>query len=402
MKDFQNNHFLLIIIAILFFILLTPITSFALGDGIKLGEVATARPIFRLKQQFDSNVYLQAIDDKSDWITSLDAGTDVEMKMGDVLCKAGYLFNMNLFAGQRKENNYNHTVTGLADWKLTNFEIVAKDKYRHFSDRSGSENTSRLSRQNNALSVDLLCERDRLGFDFGYDFVIEDYLSNTLIAPSVTYDDAEDRYEHTLRGEASYKFFPKTSVLGEVDFGLIDYPFNYNSDSYFIQPLVGLRGELMADSTADIKVGFRYQDYESSADRDYVGPVAKSSITKKFGERDVVTLRLERLVEESTYRRLNYYTLNYVGLGYVHKLSDKLSANFTGSYQITLYPKKTTENGVTAKRHDNFYTGECSLKYDIQKWLTTELSYTYMQRESRFADFDYIDNLVSLSGLLQF
>ncbi|MEA3306031.1 MAG: outer membrane beta-barrel protein, partial [Candidatus Omnitrophota bacterium] len=199
------------------------------GEGIKVWDMITFRPMFRLQQQYDSNIFLDPNDEKDDWITSFDAGAEAEMKMGDVLLKGGYVFNMNLFMDHNDQNSYNHTAIGKIDWKLTDYEVIISNKYRRFSSRAGAEDTARVSRRKNVLSADVLSGFNKLSFDMGYDFIIEDYLSDEFVSGAVTYDEGEDRMEHIFREEVSYRFLPKTSVLGEVDFGIIDYDTGLNS-----------------------------------------------------------------------------------------------------------------------------------------------------------------------------
>ena len=372
------------------------------GEGIKLWDIVTVHPMFRIQGQYDSNIFLDEHDEKDDWVTSFDAGAEAEMKLGDVLLKGGYVFNMNLFMDHEEQNSYNHTVIGKIDWKLTDYEIIIQDKYRHFSDRAGTEDTARISRQKNVFSTDVLAEFNRLTFDTGYDFIIEDYLSNDIVSGTTTYDEGEDRMEHIFREEISYRLLPKTSVLAEVDFGLINYDGNLNSDSYFMQFLGGVKGQLIPDAVTTIKAGLRVQDYDRSTDQDYVGFVARSNTTKKFGVKNTVTLTTERSIYESTYTNMNYYTLTHVGLGYIHQFNDKLSAHSAVAYQFNKYPALTTEDGVTARRHDHNYRAACGLRYDIRQWLSTAIAYQFMQRESRFAGFDYVDHLISVSATAQF
>lgn len=372
------------------------------GEGIEIWDMITIRPMFRIQLQYDSNVFLDENDEKDDWITSFDAGAEAEMEMGDVLLKGGYVFNMNLFAEHDDQNSYNHTAIGKIDWKLNDFEVIIKDRYRRFSDRAGSEDTARVARQKNVLSVDLLFERNRLSMDSGYDFIIEDYISDEFVSGTITYDEAEDRTEHIFREEVSYRFFPKTSLLAEGDVGFIEYDSDFNSDSYFLQILGGLKGELLKDSVASIKMGFRYQDYDETGNRDFIGFVSRSNVTKKLSVKDTISLTTERSVNESTYRGMNYYVLQHVGLGYIHQFNDKVSFHSALAYQYNKYPKKTTENSVTARRYDHLYKGGCGLRYDIRQWLSAAAAYQFLQKESRFADFDYVDHIISVSATAQF
>ncbi len=391
------------------------IDNVALGDGfvlvdqskgLKIADKITLRPMSRIQVQYDSNVFLTKDDEKGDWVTTFDVGAEAEMKMGKVNLLAGYVFNMNRFSEYGNQDSYNHTTIAKADWKLTNFDIIIGNKFKKFSDRSGTEDTRRVARKKNILSADLITTRlEKVSFNSGYDFIIEDYTSDDLLTihgQNVTYRDAENRKEHVLREEFTHKTFPKTSLLAEVDGGVIDYNNDYHSDSYFVQGLAGLKGEVFKESVATLKVGYRYQDYDQAGYKDFSGIVLRGNIAKKFGVKNTVSLTAERSVEESVYDDMNYYVLNHVGLGYVYQHNDKLSAHFAGSFQRNQYPTETTEDGVTARRHDDIYMGACGLRYDIRQWLTTAVSYQFIKRHSRFDTFDYIDHLFSWSTAVQF
>ncbi len=392
------------------------VDNVALGDsfgrvdqskGLKIGDKFTLRPMSRVQEQCDSNVFLTKDNKKADWATTFDVGGEAEMKMDKIHLLAGYIFDMNRYAIYSNQDSYNHTAIAKAGYEFTNFDFIVDNKFKKFSDISGTEVTVRIPRIKNVLSADLVTTKlEKVGFDSGYDFIVEDYLSNdplTIIDnQTVTYRQAESRRENVFREEFTHQTFPKTSLLAEVDGGFIDYNNNYRPNSYFVQGLAGLKGELFKDSVAALKVGYRFQNYNQSGFNDFSGVVLLGNIAKKFGVKNTVTLSAERSVEESVYDGMNYFVLNNVGLYYVYQHNDKLSLHFAGSFQRNQYPKETTEGGLTATRHDDFLVGACGLRYDIRQWLSTAISYQFTKRQSTFDTFDYVDNLFSWSAAAQF
>ena len=117
-----------------------------------------------------------------------------------------------------------------------------------------------------------------------------------------------------------------------------------------------------------------------------------------FKIRNTIVLAVERANYESTYANMNYYTINMACLDYRRKLNNKITGGLFGYYQYHTYPGETTENGVTAKRYDEYFGGGASLRYDIQRWLSLEGRYEYRQKISMFDIFDYTDNIISLRG----
>ena len=391
------------------------VDNVALGDsfgrveqskGLKIGDKFTLRPMSRVQEQCDSNVFLTKDNKKADWATTFDVGGEAEMKMDKLHLLAGYVFDMNRYAIYSNQDSYNHTAIAKADYEFTNFDVVVDNKFKKFSDISGTEVTVRIPRIKNVLSADVMSTNlGKVRFDSGYDYIIEDYLSNyplILNGQNLTYREVESRRENVFREEFTHETFPKTSLLAEVDGGFIDYNNNYRPNSYFVQGLTGLKGEVLKDAVATLKVGYRFQDYNQSGYKDFSNVVLVGDIAKKFGAKNTVTLSGERSVQESTYANMNYFVLNDVGLGYVYQYNDKLSLHLGGSFQRNQYPTETTENGLTAKRYDDFYVGACGLRYDIRQWLSAAVSYQFTKRQSKFDTFDYIDNLFSWSAAVQF
>jgi hypothetical protein len=73
----------------------------------------------------------------------------------------------------------------------------------------------------------------------------------------MTYND-KDHMTHLIDLAVLYRFLPKTSFILETDVAFIEYDSDYNPDSYYIEPLVGLKGELTNKITANIRGGYRH------------------------------------------------------------------------------------------------------------------------------------------------
>jgi hypothetical protein len=151
--------------------------------------------------------------------------------------------------------------------------------------------------------------------------------------------------------------------------------------------------------------GFKCQTYDSSdiiTDKAFVGFVAKGGLDYFITDDDDIILSLERDVYDSIYQNMSYYTLNFAGLRWAHRFSDKISASVYGSFQYNIYPSQSTENGTTATRYDNDLGFGASLRYDIRKWASVEAKYDFRQRICKFDTFDYIDNQITLNGTVGF
>lgn len=358
---------------------------------------------FKVKETFDTNIYLSNKNEKSDIITLLNPSVGVELPVYDHKISAEYNLNAYFFA-RHDEDHIDHLVNGLAEINLTDFKITVSNIYRRFTHRAGSEDTNRIRQQHNALRAGISAEFDQLDFDVGYTFEIEDYLRDQIIFQTLTYKD-KDRHLHIVDAKLAYRFLPKTSLLLENYLGFTNYQSKLSSDSWYTENMIGLRGELDKDFTINLKAGFRYQGYEESrltVDDDFAGFVARGSIDYTISDNDIISLGLERSIYESTYKNMNYYNVNFASLNYNHRFKKKITGTLFGAYQYNRYPSETTEGSKTGERYDHLFGGGGSLRYDMRKWVSLEARYEYQQRESRFPIFDFKDHLLSLRGTVGF
>lgn len=373
-------------------------------DGVKFGK-AIVHAALRTEEVFDSNIFLDNTDRKSDFITVLSPSVGIEVPLRENNLSVDYETSIFFYGRFDTENHIDHRVRGQAEINLTDYKVNIDDVFRIFTNRASNENSLRLKQEVNDFRAGVKAEFERLGFDVGYTNLIEAYSSNDTFFGSLTYND-KNRVSNIIDMTASYRFLPKTLFLLENDLGFIHY---YNSSlppgSYYDEALVGIKGEWFSRSNVNLKAGFRYQNYDESsiiADKAYAGPVIRGGFDYSPSDNDVVIVNLEKTVYESTYSNMNYYDANLAAVKYRHQFTDKVSSTLSGSYQLHLYPSQTTENGQTAKRSDNYLGGSASLRYDIRKWMSLEAKYDYKQRISKFDIFDFIDHSVAIRGTIGF
>ena len=204
--------------------------------------------------------------------------------------------------------------------------------------------------------------------------------------------------EHLYSVMLTHQTFPKTKLLVEYDFGQIRYDNTPARDSDFHQLLGGVTGKLTAKTTATIKAGMAFRDYEDASTPNFDTGVVYADIIHKFSEKDALKLAIYRTANESTYQNNNYYKLLDVRGTYDHYFKPRLLGFITGLYQTHSYPRNSTEEGETRKRKDNYYSIGAGFKYYFRKWFTVTLQAEHILRESNFRIFTYQDNLITLSA----
>jgi len=371
--------------------------------GFKTGPLIM-HAAYKQKVEYDDNIYLDENDTKSDTIIIMNPSIGLELPIDDHSISLDYDAGIYMFSDYQKEDHVDHVVRGRIELNVGNYQLSFQDDYKNFAHRSGSENTGRIKQQNNYMRVGFRANFNQIDFDASYTFGVEDYLTNDALYQSMTYND-KDRVENVFGSQIKYRFRPRTAVIFESRLGFISYESNLSSDSYFSETFVGLDGELYRNLTAEIKGGARYQNYYESdltSSNNFAGFVAKGYIKYEVTNDDWVRLDTERAVYESTYDNINYYETNFINLSYIHWFTNKVSLKFYGFYQLNLYPSRTLVDGVWAKRYDNFYAGGLIFRYDVREWLSIQMKYKYLQRESRFSDFDYSDNVLSVEATVGF
>jgi hypothetical protein len=373
--------------------------------GIKLGDLIVDSAL-KVTNQFDSNIYLAHTGEHADVLQIINPSIGFKLPVQDNVFTLSYDAAFNYFDNFPVNNHIDHRVNASAEINWTDYKLTFVDTYRRFRDRTGTEDVNRTKRQTNGFAAGIETrEWNRLFFAFNYSNFLQNYLSTDLVLPNLTYKD-KSYMVNAFGLDANYRIFSKTYLLWENNYGFIRYT---KSDlppgSYFVESLLGVKGELTDKIAANIKGGFKLQNYETStvlSSKDYCNFVAKGGLDYFATKKDTWSLSLERGIYESTYSIVNYYELNSVGLNYAHQFNHKVTGNLFASVQSNLYPTATTEGGLTAKRKDGIYYGGCSLTYGIKDWLAVEAKYQFERRDSKFSAFTYVDNLVTLTGTIGF
>ena len=148
------------------------------------------------------------------------------------------------------------------------------------------ELTERVERWENTLDAGgEYTLRERFTFDANFRWFMVDYKDDPEF-------DQFDRDDYTISGTVFYRVFPKTSVLGELDYNMVRYDIQSvaaDRDSDAWRFLVGIKGDLTAKTTALIKVGWEWRDYENSGREDWDGLIAEGSVVWKYREPSEVT-----------------------------------------------------------------------------------------------------------------
>jgi len=364
-----------------------------LAKEIRLGPFRV-QPSIGIREQYEDNIFLEATDKDSDFITTVTSRIGFDLPFGDYRANLAYALNAVNFVNHPRQNSYNHVVAAFLGMNFTNFKFTVENDFEDTKEIADTELARRIHRAKNDVRANAGTNLPRVNLDLGFRNIFDDYKDSAW--------EHEDRYENIFAVKGSYRFLPKTSLLLEYNLGGVKYYTSDNPNADYHQGFVGIEGKLTAKSLATIKVGYQARNYKRQGVPDFYGLVTTVSVAERFTARDMAQLAFLRSTAESTYGVNNYYEANRLVANHSHEFTKSFSSTLSGAYQFNTYPKETTEGSETKKRRDTLWSAGVLFNYKLRKWVSFELGYRYEGRESNFSVFDFGDNISILSVKAEF
>ncbi|MBU1006211.1 MAG: outer membrane beta-barrel protein [Candidatus Omnitrophica bacterium] len=372
-------------------------TTLYAGEGFKIGNTeAKVIPWGKITLQYDDNVFLEENDEKDDFIIVLTPGITLEWPFSDSRLKLDYHADYTQYIDYSSQDATNHYVSGEMDVKWRDVDFLIYDKFTHAYYRPSTEDTDRIKVDDNRAGIKAVFQADRLGVHLGYENFTRDYKSEDIY-------DAYDRTEHIYSFMLTHKTSPKTDLLFEYDFAQVRYDNDTaRSDSDYHQFLVGAIGEVTQKTTATLKTGYMFRDYENDVEPDFDSGVLYADIVHKFSDKNALKMSFERTAYESLYGVNNFYKVENVSATFDHYFTRKLMGFLTARHQINSYPRETTEGAETKKRKDKYISMGAGFEYYLNKWMTFTLRADHITRGSNFDVFEYDQNRVTFTAKAEF
>jgi hypothetical protein len=207
--------------------------------------------------------------------------------------------------------------------------------------------------------------------------------------------DFRDREDHAVSGYVFYQFAPKTSVLLDYEYLVVDYDNDESRDNHENRLFGGIQWKVTDKSRGRLKVGYGKKNFEGSdEERDFFA--VEAQLNHRFTRKTSVFLKAARRAEETDVQGARDVLTHRVNLGYIQRLTAKLTAKIVASYYQDDYDGAITEDGRTDEREDDKYRAEIALGFAPNRWLNFSTGYVYNERDSNFNNRDYEDNTVYL------
>ena len=388
--------------------------------NLHYGQLAL-HPYYKLTELYDSNIFLVPHDQpsgqvgggvRSSWITKNDLGLELNLPWQHINnLSLGYDFEYDHYTTEPDVNDtINQAVhADFAREGSNGMTYKIGDQYINTTDQAFSELIQRKRRWNNRAyaEVDYTPKNGRLAWGVDADHETDKYLDATLAS-------GLNRYQEDFGGNVGYMVQPKTKVYVAYHRGIIHYTVDpapgvndKNSKSHTVS--LGVTGQLAPKITGQVEGGYTYREYDvapiTGAPRVHRSGTASTSVTYKPDDYSKIVLTVARYLQESIDPNNPFYYSNNIMLDMDHKFPYKFTAGINLAMGIDQYQNDQVfaTGAPAANRRDDLYQGGIWVEYDIQKWLSTGLSYVYRERNSTLSgQFNYQDSQVSWNGSLKF
>ena len=352
-------------------------------------------PGFKSLGKWDSNIFYDNTNEKSDFITVLTPSILGELGFGDEgKHKVGldYKVDLGIFAEYHDQNYGNHDTNQRVFLDFEDYSLEVKNNFKFTSSRAGTEFENRNLRKEDTFDAILGWHFNKLDFETGYRFFIVDYLSDTLRAIN--------RRENSGWVAGYMEIAPKTKALLEFMYTNLDYPDTGGRDGNAYRIMTGVKGEITPKLSGIAKAGYKFKKYTSSTNDDFSSAVAHIDLMYAFSDRVDLIGTYNREAFESTYTSNNYYTGDHFTGAVNYRFGQGFTAKVDGMYYYNQYPELAT--GQTEKRTDHEWASGLGLDYQMKEWLTMGAGYNFHRRDSNIGSRTYDQHVISMYSAVKF
>lgn len=211
-------------------------------------------------------------------------------------------------------------------------------------------------------------------------------------------------YEIQPEYEAFVKFISKqVDYDGNVLSGGSGTAFNRNSNGY--NALGGLAFDLTDLITGDMSVGYLERHYDDARLSSLSGINGFFNLKWRPTTLTTVTGRVSHDINETTQAYVSGVKATAINLGLEHEFMRNVLFKAGGNYSHLDYKGYDHTSGITQNlkdRVDNMYGGNVGVKYLLNRYLNTDLTYTYQNRDANYYNSNYNVHQVMLSVRGQF
>ncbi len=335
------------------------------GKGIYLGP-AHFIPAIGYQYSWMDNVFYDERGIKSDYVSRLNTDLTGELPLGggQHLVTMSYITSTEWFERFRSQNHTDQTVAGGVKLNYVPFSLNVEDHFLRTEDRSGTEFTQRIQRDENTAHA--LLEIPFAAF----------FLETESFDLNEDYRQAADQsFTHN-----NFDFYQRVGIdisgnnqfLAEYGYTHIDYTNSpFNRDGNANQFALGLRGNLTERISYQVWGGAQYRIYDESSLPDFNGFIMRAAAEYAISDASHVALKLDRSPQESTFDNQSFYVRDHSELTWRQQIADRLFFNTTEAFDYNEYSRVTVLASKQEVRKDYVWGASAGLEYVLPNNLTS-------------------------------
>lgn len=371
--------------------------------SVQMGAVAL-KPSIAAQTGYDDNIFSANTDTTPSRKTIITPTLELIAEDGFNAYRLTYSPSQGLYENSSDDNYLDHNLS--AD---THFEFDARntlDLNATYAQSHEERGTGITEPGSIGAGVSSPLEYDTKSVSFRYAYGAENATGRLVLSGSYSdkeylnfrsITDTRDSELTTLGTAFFYRIKPNTSLLFEVRNQSLNYKRDpaSNLDSETIRYYIGATWDGTANTSGTIKLGQINKNFDSSSRDDFSGESWEAALNWKpltYSTFDLITGQADK---EST-GAADFIDSKTIQVSWTHDWNSQLQSILSSRFTEDSY------EGTVGGRKDEIKDTSVTLNYDMRRWLSVGLSYSYQDTESNTAGipFDRSIYLLSVNGSL--
>ncbi|PKP72269.1 MAG: hypothetical protein CVT83_00780 [Alphaproteobacteria bacterium HGW-Alphaproteobacteria-5] len=357
-------------------------------------------PDASVSESYNDNIYATPTNETDDFITTLAANVAVISTWSRHALNLRGGLSQDFFADNNDEDRLDWNVGGDGRIDVTSSTALKGSlNYAQLHENRGDPSAPTAASEPVeyklfTASADISQRFNRVEVNLGGDYADFNYDDVTSVLGATIDQDDRDREEYAERLRFSYLVSPDTNVYleGQLDQRKYDQQppvvaLNRDSDGW--QIVAGSEFRLTNLAQGGLYVGYQEREYDDATLSDTDGIAYGANIDWFMTPLTTVVFSAESSVEETTVGGASGYDEDRFGVSVDHELMRNVILSGGASY--------TTDDFNDTPRQDDILGAHAGVKYLLNHNFDIGLGYTYTDRDSNAAGFDYTRNVVGLT-----
>ena len=365
--------------------------------GIRAGSFMVF-PTAAVEESYNDNIYATDGSETDDFITALSTGITANSVWGRHALSLSGGVSQLLYADNTDENRFNWNLGGAGRLDISrDTTLNASTRYAQLHEDRGDPNASTSLSQEpieyNLFvgSADLNHRFNRITTRVGVSYRNYDYKDATSLTGATIDEDTRDRDEYTETARLGYSVSPDTNVYVEGRFDQRRYNQSAVSskDSDGWAAVAGTEFKITRLTQGNVYAGYQERDYKGAGLGSTQGLAYGVDVKWFVTPLTTVTLSGDSRVEETTVASASGYDRNNLEFNVDHELLRNVILSGGASY--------TNDDFNEDPRNDDVTGAHVGVKYLLNRNFDVGLDYSFTNRDSNTAGYDYTRNVVGLT-----